>query len=560
MEGETKKKEEILFNETLNAFKNIIEGIFIYKYKNISKEFGIDFFDDDINFYSKLLNDMCDASFPVHPIKLLSHELNQRNLIILIKLIQQLSQYRHNLYKDPIIKINLSIIIGYFTNGFGKKFVDTPEYFYLCLKELVKFYGIQNINLMTTFDKIWREKAKESLKTLEDIKKRNILKIFSKVQILYENEKDYDEVAKVGKIIRLFNEDKNQLSMKELEEKYLTNPFNDKYIKLFLENECKEFKNDILYEEKKNELYKNLIFKDVLNLDLKDIEECLFLIFVSKQAEKKATNLDKIYYEYKQNYKRSSEESNQDITDELKKILENDVFFENFELVLKSNSVKNYLDNKRLFNNNSVEFVSDDNYDDDLSKEYELLLENMNKDKNYLKKLIIYKYLPKYKRAFVNPLMRIIVNPLFIELSNSLKNDYQKTKEILTAYINIILIHEVIHLLKFFKKTFSFKNIPQTPKNKEGGEIFIKYLFGLSKINNIGYEQAKMINDLNNWNSILNLHKIFEINNGKNIKNFKEKQYNQIEYYIKFYDTDIEEDENSLNNEEEEQQDNWYDF
>ena len=51
MEGETKKKEEILFNETLNAFKNIIEGIFIYKYKNISKEFGIDFFDDDINFY-----------------------------------------------------------------------------------------------------------------------------------------------------------------------------------------------------------------------------------------------------------------------------------------------------------------------------------------------------------------------------------------------------------------------------------------------------------------------------------------------------------------------------
>ena len=69
-----------------------------------------------------------------------------------------------------------------------------------------------------------------------------------------------------------------------------------------------------------------------------------------------------------------------------------------------------------------------------------------------------------------------------------------------------------------------------------------------------------MINDLNNWNSILNLHKIFEINNGKNIKNFKEKQYNQIEYYIKFYDTDIEEDENSLNNEEEEQQDNWYDF
>ena len=302
---------------------------------------------------------------------------------------------------------------------------------------------------------------------------------------------------------------------------------------------------------------KNLIFKDVLNLDLRDIEECLFLIFVSEQAEKKATVLDKIYHEYKQNYKRLPEESNQDITNELNKILENDVFFEHLELVLKSNSVKNYLENKRLFNNNnnSVEFASNNNYDDDLSNEYELLLENMKNDKKYLKKLIIYKYLPKYKRAFVNPLMRIIINPLFIELSNSLKNDYEKTKEILKAYIIIILIHEVVHLLKFFKKTFSFK---YTQKNKEWGEIF-EYLFGLSKINNISYEQAKMINNLNNWNSIHNLHKIFEKNNDENIKNLKEQLYNQSDYYIKFYDTDIEEEENSLNDEVE-QQDNWYDY
>ena len=155
--------------------------------------------------------------------------------------------------------------------------------------------------------------------------------------------------------------------------------------------------------------------------------------------------------------------------------------------------------------------------------------------------------------------MRIIINPLFIEPSNSLKNDYEKTKEILNAYIIIILIHEVVHLLKFLKKTFSFKNIPQTPKNKEGGEIFIEYLFGLSKINNIGYEQAKMINDLNNWNNNHNLHKIFEKDNDKIIKNLKEQLYNQSDYYIKFYDTDIEEEENSINDEGE-QQDNWYDY
>ena len=202
---------------------------------------------------------MCDASFPVHPIKLLSHELNQRNLIILIEFIQQISQFKHNLYKDPIIKLNLSIIIGFFTNGFGKKFVDTPEYFYLCLKELEKYYGIQSTNLVTTFDEIWRIKAEESLKTLEDIKKRNISKIFSKVQILYEEDKNYDKFADVGKIIRLFQEDKNQLSMEELEEKYLSNPSYEKYIKFFLEKGCKEFQNNILFETKKNELY-NYVF------------------------------------------------------------------------------------------------------------------------------------------------------------------------------------------------------------------------------------------------------------------------------------------------------------
>ena len=54
--------------------------------------------------------------------------------------------------------------------------------------------------------------------------------------------------------------------------------------------------------------------------------------------------------------------------------------------------------------------------------------------------------------------------------------------EILKAYLNIILIHEIIHLLKFLKESFSYNNIPQTLKKKEGGEVFIQYLFGISKI------------------------------------------------------------------------------
>ena len=55
------------------------------------------------------------------------------------------------------------------------------------------------------------------------------------------------------------------------------------------------------------------------------------------------------------------------------------------------------------------------------------------------------------------------------------------------------------------------------------------------------------------------MRKIFEKNNATNVNNLKEKLYNKLDYYIKFYDTDFKEEGNSLNDEEEEQ-DNWYDF
>ena len=87
--------------------------------------------------------------------------------------------------------------------------------------------------------------------------------------------------------------------------------------------------------------------------------------------------------------------------------------------------------------------------------------------------------------------------------------------EIIMAYLIIILVHEVVHIVKFFninEQTLSLNNSPSTPKNREGGMTFI-YLFGIPIINSITIEQSKKINNEKSWDNIDFLKKIFEEEN-----------------------------------------------
>ena len=564
MDPQAKKESKVLFNEILETIKTILNGKAIGGYKYVSKEFGIDFFDDESNFYSKHLNDMFDTSFPVNPIESLEHQINQRNLILLLEYFEYLNENNENIYKEPLIKLNLSLIIGFFTQRFGKKVIDTKEYFYICLKEIEKYYKFNKINIETTFDNFWRDKAKKLIDEYKEIKKKNISQLYYYVKVLYEKKRDLDEVAKLGRILREYNEDKKKLDMTQLESKYLTNQSYKKYIDYYLDDKCDYYTID--KELKKKELYQTMFFEDILNIDINNIEEVLFLIYILDKYKlcSSPVNYDEIYQEYKRSYENLSEDLKDDITEELKEILDNEEFFEKLLVILESNSVKNYFLKKRLFNENNddIKFIEnndDDIFDDDLSSEYAKFITNMKKDKKWLRKLIIFKYLTKFKRAIVNPLMRIIVNPLYIEISDELKNDNKKRKIILEAYLTILLIHEIAHLLKFFKEDFSFQYIPSTPKLREGGEVFIKYLFGISKIKNIDYDQAIMVNDSSNWDSIHELHKIFNHEEDKNsIKSDKIETNNNINYYIKFYDTDIEGDNLQESNIEE--KDDWCTF
>ena len=85
--------------------------------------------------------------------------------------------------------------------------------------------------------------------------------------------------------------------------------------------------------------------------------------------------------------------------------------------------------------------------------------------------------------------MRIVINPIYFEFSELL--DEEKRNAIFRAYLFIIILHEITHLVKFMKQK-------------------INYLFNLPMIYYITAKQAEIINKVENWNNIELLPKIFE--------------------------------------------------
>jgi hypothetical protein len=99
------------------------------------------------------------------------------------------------------------------------------------------------------------------------------------------------------------------------------------------------------------------------------------------------------------------------------------------------------------------------------------------------------------------------------------------------------------------ENNFSRYKIPQTPNNKEGGKMFINYLFGIPVINSISYSQAKDINNEKNWENITILNNIFNSIKSEN----KEIDIESSSYKINFFLSNI-------NEENETENDSWYDI
>lgn len=251
-------------------------------------------------------------------------------------------------------------------------------------------------------------------------------------------------------------------------------------------------------------------------------------------------------FENIENFKNKIENLEQEnILKIINEIFNDDTFYEYYFSIMRSNIIKNFFKSNLYLEENSKEFnfISDKNENSECFEVIynDFLQEYDNKNENYkkFKNLIILKILPYGDRAYtIRPLKKIVINPAQFYMGKDLKED--DIKIILKGYLLIIILHETenfFRLLNKAKKVFDF-----TPRGKEGGKLFIKYLFGVYSINHIDVNQSKEVLNYENWKDHQKIKKIFmnqlENNEENNINDFLLNYFpNSISFYSTKYKT-----------------------
>ena len=471
---------------------------------NTISEFDFDSFEDNLNFYYKILS-------------ILAEDDNEST-----KIINNLAKTSKSFLRNLI---NFLIFLKRLLDEkkYGSKIVESIDFFSLCTKELENKYDIKHLDYVTRFDDELKKDAEENLRNLESLKKRNFLNLLNFLKNKYTNSSDFTNLENIKKIkAKFMNDLENNMNMNDLENNYFKKDDYETYINSYIDIKLSEngYNESVcektLYIEKKEELKNHLFFSDILKINLEEIETCIYLIYFRENIYQETT-----FFDIDKEFKKLEKAKNiivkdNDYTENLKKIIEEESFAKDLKEILNCSSVKDYFEKVRKFEDegygmeilDNEEEIGDIN-NDFLKEGFHKLYNYLEKDKNFLSKLIVYKCLPQYKRAFVDPNMRIVINPIYFEFSQSMEEN--KRNNIFRAYLFIIILHEIVHLVKFMKNEKNkFDNIPKTPKNKEGGKMFINYLFNLPIIYYITDKQASEINKPENWNNLEKLSKIFD--------------------------------------------------
>ena len=225
----------------------------------------------------------------------------------------------------------------------------------------------------------------------------------------------------------------------------------------------------------------------------------------------------------------------------IKEIMNDNDFYDLYFSILKSSIIKDFFTSYLYINENDNIFQKQktndsENFDEvysDFIKQYD------KKNENYkeFKDLIIYKILPYGDRAYtLKELKKFVLNPVQFFLGNDLNEDLD-IKQMLKGYTIIILLHETENFLRLLDK--NKKVFPLTPRKREGGRLFIKYLFDVYSINHIDLEQANKILNIDTWEEHNELKKIF-IGQLEDIEeekggNFNEFLHNYFKNSISFF-------------------------
>ena len=263
------------------------------------------------------------------------------------------------------------------------------------------------------------------------------------------------------------------------------------------------------YEDKYDEFIDmNFIQSRIFNIKNDNINNILIFNEIFKQMEQSyITNRNNFYMEQKNKFISSIENLNSIDYKKFYEVISNKKFQDEIIDILKSKSIVEY-----LINNNDY---------DETKKEYKNLMEKLN-DSLFFIDLFRLKYLPFGIKAVVNYNLKIIVNPLYYKF-NEYVNENNKII-IFKADLKILIIHEIMNILKYMKNEVEVENEKK----------LINYLFGISNIKSINLEEAKKINDINNWNDVNILKNIF-INENQAIEN---KSFDEKVDYLDIYFTD----------------------
>ena len=197
----------------------------------------------------------------------------------------------------------------------------------------------------------------------------------------------------------------------------------------------------------------------------------------------------------------------------IKDILNENDFYEYYFSLLKCNIISTFfISHLAIEGEKTDEFKlvkEQSNFSECIDTTYKKFLEKYDNKKNKyneFKKLIIFKILPFGDRAYtVRYLNKIIINPSQFLIGEEI--DELNIKTILKSYLIVILLNETEYFFRLLGRSISVS--PNTPKNKEGEPMFIKYLFDVLSINHINLEQATKIFNYDTWKDPNQLKKVF---------------------------------------------------
>jgi len=426
---------------------------------------------------------------------------------------------------ENIEKKNLKEIL----NDIDEKKVNIPRFNYLYLISL-NYYD--ELNLKDKIEKNINNEYENKIinDNFQPCQINNINSFNNKSREELNNYQVQDELKKeINK-----DEFKNTIKEEDFNINKKTNEFDEKKINKIIQIEelileKKEIEDKLISSltiEKLPEMnnkyqvleYFKFLYHKIFEIDKNNIFEILLALTSYNNMEVGGRDIDTIYINNKNDFIEKVHNRYYIDYKYFYDLISDKDFYEEIMKILNSKSFRDYVENKRYYEEinvlkqnkqNEYDFKFCNNgepYIENFSKEYKIFMEKMQ-NPSFFANLFRLKYLPYGIRGITDSNLKIITNSLYYKFNDDINEENKKT--IFRAVFKVLIVHEVMHILKYLKKEANFGNEPHTPRNREGGKMLINYLFGKPIIKSIDLNEARKINDINNWKNVERLRSIF---------------------------------------------------